>query len=442
MRPLGFFSRSVCTLASTVATIAIPFATHCEAGPSNDAKALVADVVELVDNQYFDESRFSSDWQKWRQTLLTTPYADEDSAQADIVRALGALKDPYTYFLTPSEFEALQNGVSGEVADIGIKLEPDDRDRPAVSATPLLGSPAFFSGIHPGDVIVAVDGQSTKNWTIGDTIRNIQGKENSRVTLTLLRSGEQLEIELARADLSLPTVSYAIQEHDNRQVGYIRLTRFDDRAIREMRQAIKDLESRSVDAYILDLRSNPGGLLNASTKIAEMFLDGGTIVTLEDRDRVRRIVDRQKPLTDKPLAVLVNGGSASSSEVLAGALHDAQRATLVGTQTFGKGVVQMLYMLPDESCLAVTTASYRTPSGHNLHRRGLVPDIRVEITDRDRELLAVNRSEPISPIDPQYSAAVDSLLGTVAANEIALTGTSADSSELAMTESGYLHRLN
>ena len=298
----------------------------------------------------------------------------------------------------------------------------DERDRPAVSATPLLGSPAFFSGIHPGDVIVAVDGHSTEQWTIWDTIENIQGKENSTVTLTLLRSGKQIEIELERADLSLPTVNYSIQEHRNRKVGYIRLARFDDRAIREMAQAIKHLESESVDAYILDLRSNPGGLLTASTKIAEMFLDGGTIVTLEDRDRVRRIVDRQEPLTHKPLAVLVNGGSASSSEVLAGALQDAQRATLVGTQTYGKGVVQMIYTLPDKSCLAVTTARYRTPAGHDLDRQGLAPDIRVEITARDRERLAMTRDGSISLTDPQYSVAIDSVLDRVTADTSSYPG--------------------
>ncbi|MEM9567657.1 MAG: S41 family peptidase, partial [Cyanobacteria bacterium P01_E01_bin.34] len=197
-----------------------------------------------------------------------------------------------------------------------------------------------------------------------------------------------------------------------RRVGYIRLARFDNQAAEDMAAAIADLESQAVDGYVLDLRSNPGGLLEAGTAIAEMFLDGETIVTVHDRDRVRRIVDRQAPLTDKPLSLLVDGGSASSSEILAGALRDADRATLVGTRTFGKGVVQTLYVLPDNSCLAISTASYRTPNGEDVHRNGLRPDVTVpmDVSSLEGNFISLTGSDVIPSVnDPQYAAALASL---------------------------------
>ena len=414
MTPLSpLLSRTVTYFAILATTITIPFASPARAGASEDAWDLVEDVVHLVDSHYLNGDTASPEWEQQRQALLSQTFSNEAQARAILARALEYLDDPYTYLLTPAEFGALQDGMRGDVADIGIRLVLGARGLPTVSAPPLLGSPAFFLGIMPGDAIVAVDGRSSEHWSSGETLRHIQGRENSTVTLTLLRAGERVEVELVRTHLALPSVSYTVQnywdEHDiERQIGYIRLARFDELAIDDMQDAIADLEDRAVDGYVLDLRSNPGGLLEAGTAIAEMFLDGGTIVTLEDRDRVRRIVDRRDPLTDKPLALLVDGGSASSSEVLAGALRDADRATLVGTQTFGKGVVQTLYMLSDNSCLAITTASYRTPEGHNLHHNGLPPDIQVDFTDEDRAMLARMNGSPLST-DPQYSAAVAAL---------------------------------
>ncbi len=391
------------------------------ANPSEDAKALVEDVVRLVDDQYLNQSQLSSKWSQWRQTLLTKTYSDEGKARADIALALRSIGDPYTYFISPSEFEALQRGANGGVADVGVRLVFDQLNRPAIASPPVLNSPAFFAGVQKGDVILAVDGHSTEARPLSEIIRKIQGQENSTVTLTLLRSNntltnsslldEPFEVALARTDLSQPTVSHTLATHQGSKVGYIRLSRFDNRAIREMKNAIESLEKRSVDGYVLDLRSNAGGRLDASTAIAEMFLDGDTIVTIEERDRTRQVVDKRPPLTDKPIAILVNGGSASSSEVLTAALQDAQRATVVGTQTYGKGVIQMIYMLSDESCLAITTAEYRTPAGYDLHQRGLTPDIYVEMTEHDRTRLA-NASHPsISTLDPQYRAALDSLFG-------------------------------
>ncbi|MGK7911015.1 MAG: S41 family peptidase [Synechococcus sp.] len=409
MTPLSLFSRTITCFSILVATLTTPsLTTPVLANESEDAQALVDNVVRLIDNQHLDSPALPAAWERQREQLLSRTYTDETEARAHIARALEYLNDPYTYLLSPSEFEAMQDSVAGDAACIGIRLVLGSRGAPTVSAPPLLGSPAFYSGIQQGDVIVAVDGRNSEAWTPGQTLQHIQGRENSTVQLTLMRNSQRIEVEVVRTNLSQPSVTYSVRSYQDesnreRQVGYIRLARFDDRAAEDMKAAIVELESRSVDGYVLDLRSNPGGLLGAGTAIAELFLDGEAIVTVQDRDRVRRIVDRKAPMTSKPLTLLVDGGSASSSEVLAGALRDAERATLVGTRTFGKGVVQTLYVLPDDSSLAISTANYRTPNGHNLHGVGLHPDVTVAITNTEFAMLAQH--------DPQYSAAVDSLFG-------------------------------
>ncbi|MEL7082929.1 MAG: S41 family peptidase [Cyanobacteria bacterium J06597_1] len=432
MKPLSLFSRTVTSFAILAASITVPVTPLALAGESDDARAFVDDVVQLIDSRHLDNDTVSAEWVRQRDRLRSQTYTNEAEARADIARALEYLDDPYTYLLSPSEFEAMQESVSGNAADIGIRLVLGAEDTPTVSAPPLLGSPAFYSGIVRGDVIVAVNGRNSEGWSAAQTLRQIQGRENSTVNLTLMRNSQRIDVEVVRTDLALPSVSYAVHSYpavsergsvqqanrntDNRnterRVGYIRLARFDDRAADDMKAAIADLESQAVDGYVLDLRSNPGGLLEAGTAIAEMFLDGETIVTVHDRDRVRRIVDRQAPLTDKPLSLLVDGGSASSSEILAGALRDADRATLVGTRTFGKGVVQTLYMLPDNSCLAISTASYRTPNGENLHRSGLLPDVTVpmDVSGLGGEFISLTGSDILpSASDPQYAAALASL---------------------------------
>jgi len=200
------------------------------------------------------------------------------------------------------------------------------------------------------------------------------------------------------------------------KVGYIRMTQFNGNAAHDMREAIRKLESQGVTGYILDLRANPGGLLQASIEIARMWMDRGTIVSTVTRaGEAERYEAHRRPLTDRPLVVLVDGGSASASEILAGALQDNRRATLVGTKTFGKGLVQSVRELQDGSGVAVTVAKYFTPSGKDINKEGIIPDVRIELTDEQRERII--RDQAIGTLmDPQYARAVDVLTDLVRRN--------------------------
>ena len=216
---------------------------------------------------------------------------------------------------------------------------------------------------------------------------------------------------------------YSIKEEPEGPIGYIRLTQFSSNAAGEMQEAIESLEAENVVGYILDLRSNPGGLLYSSIEIARMWLDDGAIVSTVNRQGVvDEEVANNRAITDKPLVVLVDGGSASASEILSGALQDNDRAQLVGTQTFGKGLVQSVRSLPDGSGVAITIAKYLTPSGRDINQQGIDPDVLVELSEEERESLAENRDLIGTLEDPQYEQAQELLLQTVQAEQNTAAG--------------------
>jgi carboxyl-terminal processing protease len=233
----------------------------------------------------------------------------------------------------------------------------------------------------------------------------------------LRNEATQLDFEVERAKIELQTVRYEVHNDNGLKLGYIRLSQFDANSAVKMQQAIQALEKDRVSAYILDLRGNPGGLLYSSAEIARMFLNSGGIVSTVNREGVQDRIDANgHALTEKPLAVLVDGGSASASEILSGALKDNQRATLVGTQTFGKGLVQSVHELSGGAGLAVTIARYLTPNGTDINHKGIAPDVVVELSEQDLERLAGDREALATLGDPQYAAAVKSL-GTELAQE-------------------------
>jgi carboxyl-terminal processing protease len=208
-------------------------------------------------------------------------------------------------------------------------------------------------------------------------------------------------------------VRQELRETPTGKVGYIRMTQFNGNASQDVREAIRKLESQGVSGYILDLRSNPGGLLQASIDIARMWMNKGTIVSTVTRvGEAERYEASRRPLTERPLVILVDGGSASASEILAGALQDNGRATLVGTKTFGKGLVQSVRELQDGSGVAVTIAKYLTPSGKDINKEGIVPDVEISLTDEQREKIIKDRAIG-TPADPQYARAVDVLTDLV-----------------------------
>jgi carboxyl-terminal processing protease len=329
---------------------------------------------------------------------------------------LGSLDDPYTRVLDPREFKEMQIDTSGELSGVGIQLSLDKDTKELVVISPIDGSPASRAGVKPKDVITAIDGKSTKGMTTEDAVRLIRGKEGTPVTLTLRRKGETIVLPLTRQLIELHAVQHQINRTtDGAKVGYIRLKQFNANAATDMRAAIRDLEGQGVQGYVLDLRSNPGGLLGASVEIARQWIDEGIIVSTKTRDGIQDIKRATgRALTVKPLVVLVNEGSASASEILSGALQDNNRAVLVGQKTFGKGLVQSVRGLSDGSGMTVTIAKYLTPRNRDIHKHGIDPDVPAKMGDKEAQGL---RLEDLGTRkDSQYRVAESTLVKQLRTN--------------------------
>lgn len=371
-------------------------------------KAVLDEAWQIVNRDYVDDSFNQNDWLAVREELLSQDYASREEAYEALRRALAQLEDPYTRFLDPESFQELNDRTSGELSGVGIRLERGDRHLSVVE--PLPNSPASREGIRAGDLVLAIDGESTHNMNVDDAAALIRGAIGTPVTLRVFRNDREFDITLVRSRIELPAVHHTLRQEGDIQVGYIRLSEFNSHAHEQMYRAIEDLTAQDVDVFVLDLRGNPGGLLNVSVQIARMWLDGGSIVSTIDRHgNVEEIEATHTALSDRPLAVLVDGNSASASEILAGALQDHNRATIIGSQTFGKALVQSVNSLADGSGLAVTVAHYYTPNGTDISQRGISPDVRVEMTGEQELMLTVDTDRLGTRSDPFYARAIDLL---------------------------------
>ncbi len=379
-------------------------------------KELIDEVWQLIDHEYVDDSFNAVDWNDVRTSYLNRNYTDQEEAYTAVREMLEQLDDPYTRFMDPQEFSNMQIDTSGELTGVGIQITQEEETEEIVVVAPIEDTPAYEAGLLSGDVIRSIDGESTEGLELSDAVNLIRGPVDSTVTISITRDGEPRDFELTRARIEIHPVRYSVETSPEGTVGYIRLTQFSANASDEMRDAIKALEERNVTGYVLDLRSNPGGLLFASIDIAKMWINDGTIVSTVDRNSISdEEVAKNQALTDKPLVVLVDGGSASASEILSGALQDNDRAVLIGTQTFGKGLVQSVRGLADGSGVAVTIAKYLTPSGRDINKLGIEPDFIVELSDEQREELADDRDKIGTLEDPQYSKAIDVLTDSIRA---------------------------
>lgn len=377
-------------------------------------KELVDEVWQLIDHEYVDDSFNSLDWNDVRSSYLNRNYTNQEEAYEAVREMLEQLEDPYTRFMDPQEFSNMQIDTQGELTGVGIQISQDEETDEIVVVAPIEETPAAEAGILSGDVIRSIDGNSTEGMDLSDAVNLIRGPVNSSVELSVTREERPLSFNLTRARIEIHPVKFSVESGPEGTVGYIRLTQFSANAAAEMREAIKDLEEKNVTGYILDLRSNPGGLLFSSIDIAGMWIEEGTIVSTVDRNAISdEEVAHSQALTDSPLVVLVDGGSASASEILSGALQDNDRAVLVGNQTFGKGLVQSVRGLADGSGVAVTIAKYLTPSGRDINKLGIEPDFTVEMSDEQREELAKNRDKVGTLEDPQYSKALDVLSDSI-----------------------------
>lgn len=296
--------------------------------------------------------------------------------------ALGELGDPYTVFVEPPEREEERESLRGNFGGIGAHVRRnEDGD---VVLEPISGNPAQAAGLLAGDILVAVDGVFIgESMTVEEIVELIRGEKGTTVTLTVIHPGseEPVDLDIVRGDILIPSVSYRLLDQAP-SVGYIQLSRFSGESSEEMEEAIGALQDQGAQSLILDLRHNGGGLLDAAIQVADHFLSGGPVLYQLNKGQEETVFDADEGAIagDVPLLVLVDGATASSSEILAGALQDRGRALLVGGRTFGKGSVQLVYDLSDGSSVHVTASRWLTPDRNQIDQQGLEPDIPVEVT--------------------------------------------------------------
>jgi carboxyl-terminal processing protease len=352
--------------------------------------------------------------------MVKENYVENVSTKDMIYGALnGMMKslDPFSTFLTPEQYGEFKQETEGEFGGVGIEIGMD-KGRPIV-ISPIEGTPAHRAGIRSGDMIIEIDGEDTSNMSLFDVVKRIRGKPGTKVNLTILRKGQEkpIKVELERARIRIESVKWTRIE----DVGYIKLSQFTEGVSRDIEKAVRSLTSQGVKGIVLDLRNDPGGLLTEAVNVSELFLKEGKLIvyTKTKQGEVNRYFARKKPTVDEdvPLVVLINRGSASASEIVAGALQDNKRAILVGEKTFGKASVQNIIPLEDGSAIKLTVAYYYTPLGRLIHKKGIQPDVEVAMDEKQEEKLqeAIRQKrlqgqtglilEP--ELDPQLKKAVD-----------------------------------
>jgi|GEM_PF-923765 len=336
-----------------------------------------------------EPSNFKLFWEAWklvRNESYESPPDDAEITYGAIRGSLRALDDPYTLFSDPVDTEVQRPELESEFEGIGAFVQTNEEGQ-LVIQTPMSGQPAEKAGIRAGDIVIKVDGKDITGMDVGEAVLLIRGPKGTTVVLTILREGEvePLVIPVVRDRIEIPSVAQArlLEDDGAPEVGYIELTVFAAETPDELEEAIDKLREAGAKALILDLRNNPGGFLNSAVAVASEFIGDGVIVYQEGSDGNRVAIDARRGghAKDLPLVVLVNRGSASASEIVAGAIRDHERGVLVGETTFGKGSVQNVHGLSDGSELRVTVAAWLTPNGTLIHKEGITPDIEVSLDE-------------------------------------------------------------
>lgn len=344
---------------------------------------------------------------EYMQSIIDNYYLNDvdasDLEEGMYAGMLEGLDDPYSRYYTAEEYEATTEEIEGHYNGIGVVMQQNS-DGTITLVRVYKGSPADKAGVLAEDILYEVDGEEVTGMELALVAKKIKGSQSKTTKITLVREGEDdfLEIEVPKEDVEIPVVSYEMLDN---QVGYLAIYEFTSVTFQQYEAAMDDLQKQGMKSLVIDLRNNPGGLLDSVCDILNTILPQGIIVYTEDKygNRVEKTCDGDSPI-DIPLAVLVNGSSASASEIFAGAVKDYGVGTIVGTTTFGKGVVQTMKKLPDGSAVKLTVSNYFTPSGVNIHGTGITPDVEVELDETLKKENVITKEE-----DNQLQKAIETL---------------------------------
>ena len=347
----------------------------------------ISDIMDVIQDTYVENANAQKNKEEKNKNSIrkNTGVTKKSLMQGALRGMMESLDDPHSVYFTKEEMRSFQEDIKGKYVGVGMVIQKKVGE-PLTVVSPIEDGPAYKVGIKPKDKVIEIDGESTYNLTSEEASKRLKGKANTTVKVKVFREVNKMTkiFELKRETIELKYVKSKILDGG---IGYLRLTQFGDNVYPDMKKALEDLQTKGMKGLILDLRSNPGGELGQSIKIASMFIEKGKIVSTRQKKGEESIYTREgKYFGNFPMVVLINGGSASASEIVSGALKDHKRATLIGEKTFGKGSVQTLLPLPDGDGIKITIAKYYTPNGISIDGTGIEPDKKVE--DKDYYLIS------------------------------------------------------
>lgn len=378
----------------------------------NHPKTIIIKGVDNLENDTIKNVDFNTFWQTWeiinKDYLRSDKIDNQKLVHGSAVGLVGSLDDPYSVFFPPDDSKKFADDIKGKFGGIGAEIGYEGDF--VVVIAPLKESPAEKAGLKPGDKILSIDGEALGNEDISDIVKKIRGPEGSKVVLTLLsvKDKKPRDVSIERGIIKIPTVEWEMRE---KNIGYIQLFNFNEDSPQLFADGLNELLERGAEGFVIDLRNNPGGFLDAAVKIAGIFVEpGNSIVREEFRSHEGNDFKASGSaiLKDFPLVVLVNRGSASASEILAGALRDHGKATLVGEKTFGKGTVQELKDLPDGSSIKLTVAHWVLPKGDTIDGEGIKPEIEIEQPEPSPE--DEKNGDQKERVDAQLNKAIETLM--------------------------------
>ena len=347
----------------------------------------ISDIMDIIQDSYVENANAQKikEEKNKKTTQKNTGVTKKSLMQGALKGMMESLDDPHSVYFTKEEMRSFQEDIKGKYVGVGMVIQKKVGE-PLTVVSPIEDGPAYKVGIKPKDKVIEIDGESTYNLTSEEASKRLKGKANTTVKVKVFREVNKMTkvFELKRETIELKYVKSKMLDGG---IGYLRLTQFGDNVYPDMKKALEDLQTKGMKGLILDLRSNPGGELGQSIKIASMFIEKGKIVSTRQKKGEESVYSREgKYFGNFPMVVLINGGSASASEIVSGALKDHKRATLIGEKTFGKGSVQTLLPLPDGDGIKITIAKYYTPNGISIDGTGIEPDTKIE--DKDYYLIS------------------------------------------------------